>query len=124
MKNVQSRKSKIKAIAEVVGLNPAWCLAIAEVESSMGINQLSPTGARGVYQLTSIAFKDLQLGMEKKNDDTTDILCGLAFLYLLKRRWGSEIEATKKYCDPAVRDAYVEKMKKAREKFKKELEEA
>ncbi len=122
METIESRKQKIITISEIIGLNPTWCLAIADVESSMGINQLSPTGAKGVYQLTNIAFKDLRQDMERKNDDTIDILCGLAFLYLLKRRWGSETEATLHYCDPAVKTDYLEKMKKAMAKFEKELE--
>ncbi len=117
MENVTSRKEKIIAISKIIGLNPAWSLAIAEIESSMGVNQLSPSGAKGVYQLTNIAFKDLRQDMERKNDDTIDILCGLAFLYLLKRRWGSEIEATLHYCDPAVKTDYLEKMQKAMANF-------
>ena len=50
---------KIKAFAPQLGVDPSWAAAIAMTESSLGINQLSPTGARGVFQMTSIAMKDL-----------------------------------------------------------------
>jgi membrane-bound lytic murein transglycosylase MltF len=87
-----------------------WPVAVAMTESSLGVNQKSPTGAKGVFQMTSIAMKDLLLEMENKNDDVVDILCGTAFLYLLLKRWGTIEEATAHYCDPKDRDFYVERV--------------
>ena len=76
-------KEKIIKIAEAIGLNPSWALAIAMTESSLGEKQKSPTGCRGVFQMSSIAMKDLLIEMEKADDDIIDIACGLAFLHLL-----------------------------------------
>lgn len=116
-----SIKDKIKAISEIVGLDPAWVLAIAEVESSMGVNQLSPTGARGVFQMTSIAMAELLRIMVRKDDEWADILCGIAYLNALKNQWGSEDSATIKFCNPKDRDFYLSRVRKAREKFNGEV---
>ena len=113
---------KIVAAAKIVGLDPSWPLAIAEVESSMGANQLSPTGARGIFQMTSIAMAELLRIMVRKDDEWADILCGIAYLNALKNQWGSEESATIHYCDPKVRDAYSKKVKAAKKKWKKKLE--
>jgi len=104
-----------------VGLNPAWVLSIADVESSMGKNQLSPTGAKGVFQMTSIAMKDLLEEMKYTKDDTVDILCGLAFLYLLYKRWNGEDSATVHFCAPKDRDFYLKRMRKFREEWSKKI---
>ena len=93
-------------------MDVSWPVAIAMTESSLGIKQKSGTGARGVFQMTSIAMKDLLQEMEKQDDDIIDILCGIAFLHLLRKRWGSIEEATKHFCDPADRDFYWERVKK------------
>ena len=103
-------EDRIKAVCDLLGVNPAWALAIAEVESAMGKYQLSPTGARGVFQLTSIAMKDLRYHMERTDDDMIDICCGILFLRLLLKRHKTEEEATKHYCDPNDRETYVPKV--------------
>lgn len=102
-----STEDKIRAVCKLLGVDPVWALAIAQVESSMGKHQKSPTGARGVFQMTTIAMKDLLQEMEKIDDDMIDICCGVLFLRLLKHRWGSEKAATFRYCDPKDRDFYV-----------------
>ena len=86
-------------------------------ESSLGLNQKSGTGARGVFQMTSIAMKDLLQEMEKQDSDIIDILCGIAFLYLLEKRWGTMEEATKHFCDPKDRDFYWNRVKGYIEEF-------
>lgn len=115
----ESTEAKIRRLASVVGVDAAWALAIAEVESSMGQFQKSKTGARGVFQMTTIAMKDLWLQMELQDDDLADILCGLLFLRLLKNRWGSKEEATRHYCDPNDRDFYVPKVLMLMDKYHK-----
>lgn len=112
-------KYLIEEIAKLLNMDVSWPVAIAMTESSLGLNQRSPTGARGVFQMTSIAMKDLLQEMEKKDDDVIDILCGISFLHLLRKRWGSIDEATQKYCDPKDRDFYLDKVKK----YMKELYE-
>ena len=103
-------KAKIKKVAEALGVNPSWALSIAMVESSLGVNQLSSTGCRGVFQMSSIAMKDLLQEMERNNDDLVDIACGIAFLHLLLKRHKTIAEATAKYCDPADRPFYIDKV--------------
>jgi membrane-bound lytic murein transglycosylase MltF len=103
-------KNKIVKIAEVIGLDPAWAVAIAMTESSLGLKQKSPTGCKGVFQMSSIAMKDLLKEMEKSDDDIIDITCGLAFLHLLLKRHKTIEEATKHFCDPADREFYVDRV--------------
>ena len=110
-------KELIEKISEAIEISPAWPLAIAMTESSLGLNQKSGTGARGVFQMTSIAMKDLLQEMEKQDSDIIDILCGIAFLYLLEKRWGTMEEATKHFCDPADRDFYWNRVKGYIEEF-------
>jgi membrane-bound lytic murein transglycosylase MltF len=103
---------KIKMIAPCLGIDPKLAAAIAFVESSLGMFQLSKTGARGVYQLTSIAMKDLLIGMEEDNDDIEDIACGILFIRkLLRRHKGDVDKVISKYCDPNDRGFYVDKVK-------------
>ena len=88
----EQKKTKclIEKVWSAIGMYSPWPVAVAMTESSLGVNQKSPTGAKGVFQMTSIAMKDLLLEMENKNDDVVDILCGTAFLYLLLKRWGDD----------------------------------
>jgi hypothetical protein len=99
-------KAKIEALAPILGVETAWALAIAMTESSLGISKLSPTGCKGVFQMSSIAMKDLL--QEMVDDDAIGIVCGLAFLRLLYRRHGSIKKATEKYCDPKDRGFYID----------------
>jgi hypothetical protein len=99
-------KALIEQIAGIVGIDPAWAVAVAMTESSLGLHQKSPTGCRGVFQMSSIAMRDLLLAMEFRDDDMIDMLCGIAFLWLLFKRHGSIEAATLKYCDPNDRSFY------------------
>lgn len=111
-------KEKIRAVAEVMGLDPSWAVAVAFVESSLGEHQKSPTGCRGVFQMSSIAMKDLLQEMEKADDDLIDIACGLAFLHLLLRRHKTIEAATARFCDPRDVDFYVSRVMNYMEVFK------
>jgi hypothetical protein len=115
-----ANKDTIEAISAIVGIDPDWAVAIALVESSLGLNQMSTTGCRGVFQMSSIAMKDLLLSMDNKDDDMIDILCGIAFLWLLYKRHGSIEAATNKYCDPADRGFYWNRVNGYMEQFKQE----
>ena len=105
-------KQNIERIAEFFGLDPSWPVAVAMTESSLGLNQKSPTGCLGVFQMSGIAMKDLLKEMEKRDDDLIDITCGVAFLYLLLRRWGTINDATAHFCDPNDRNFYVDQVLK------------
>lgn len=109
-KQIES-KVKIEFLSRIFDIDPQWAVAIAFVESSLGLNQVSPTGCRGVFQMSNIAMKDLLQSMEAIDDDLVDIICGIAFLRLLLKRWGSIDEATAHYCDPADRGFYVERVR-------------
>ncbi len=100
-------KVKIESISRLFGVNPLWTSAVAMVESSLGTKQKSPTGCRGVFQMSAIAMKDLLFSMEQIDDDLVDIVCGIAFLRLLLKRHGSIEEATNHFCDPNDRLFYL-----------------
>jgi hypothetical protein len=101
---------KIKTVAPLIDIDPAWACAVAMVESSLGEHQLSPTGCKGVFQMSMIAMKDLHQLMQQEDDDFVDIACGMLFLRLLLKRWGSIKDATAHFCDPNDRDFYVDKV--------------
>lgn len=103
-------KAKIEFFARLLEIPSDWACAIAEVESNYGLYQKSKTAARGVFQMTGIAMKDLLLEMEKHDDDTGDIVIGILFLRLLLRRHKNIRRATEKYCDPNDRDFYIDKV--------------
>lgn len=111
--------AKIRKAAELLGVDPDWSSSIAMVESALGRYQLSRTGAKGVFQMTSIAMKDLLNEMQRQDDDLIDIVCGILFLRLLLKRHKTEDAATARYCDPRDRGFYIDRMKR----FKKELQE-
>jgi membrane-bound lytic murein transglycosylase MltF len=113
----KANKEAIERVAAIVGIDPKWVVAVALTESSLGMSQKSPTGCRGIFQMSSIAMKDLLLSMEANDDDMADILCGIAFLWLLYKRHGGSIEAaTLKFCDPEDKDFYWERVKNFMEK--------
>jgi membrane-bound lytic murein transglycosylase MltF len=113
-------KATIEEMADFFGLDPDWCAAVAMVESSLGAHQRSPTGCVGVFQMSSIAMKDLLQSMPSIGDDRIDIACGVAFLALLRRRWGTEADATAHFCDPKDRGVYLPRVERYRAAFTKE----
>lgn len=112
-------RDKVRRIAEAMGVDPVWAVSVAMVESSLGEHQKSPTGCRGVFQMSSIAMKDLLQEMEKYDDDIVDIACGLAFLHLLRKRHGTIEAATEKFCDPNDRHFYLSRVLNYMNVFKK-----
>lgn len=93
-----------------MSLDSDWVVAIARVESSLGVNQKSKTGALGVFQMTTIAMKDLLQAMEFKDSEFIDIANGIAFLSLLLNRHKTIEAATMKYCDPKDREFYYKRV--------------
>lgn len=108
----QEVKANIEAIATLAGIDYKWAVAVAMVESELGLHQKSPTGCLGVFQMSSIAMKDLLQNMAGSDDDLDDILCGIAFLRLLFRRHKTIEEATNHFCDPNDRSFYLDRVKK------------
>jgi hypothetical protein len=114
----KKRKERIKDFANLFGIDPEWAQAIAMVESALGLKQLSPTGCKGVFQMSSIAMKDLLQEMQKQDDDLIDIACGCAFLYLLLKRHKTMKNATNHFCDPNDISFYGQRVDKFMEEFK------
>ncbi len=100
-------KAKIEEVSKLFNIDPAWASSVAMTESSLGINQLSKTGCKGVFQLSSIAMKDLLQEMAKLDDDLIDVVCGVAFLRVLLQRWETVEKATIHFCDPLVAQNYL-----------------
>lgn len=110
-------KDRITLLSVVMGLDPKLTVAIAMTESSLGLNQKSPTGCKGVFQMSSIAMKDLLQEMVKVDDEIIDIACGLAFIHLLVRRWKTTEEVVAHFCDPKDFDFYLERVNYYMENF-------
>jgi len=100
-------KVKIEFFAKLFGIDSKWAVAIAMAESSLGINQSSPTGCLGVFNMSTVAMKDLRKEMVKSDNDLIDIACGVGFLSLLLGRWKSIEEATAHFCNPKDKDFYL-----------------
>jgi hypothetical protein len=110
-------KTRIELMARLLGVNPVWAVAIAMVESSLGLHQVSSTGCSGVFQMSGIAMKDLLQSMKDNDEDLVDIVCGVLFLRLLLKRHKTIEKATETYCDPNDRHFYFEKVKGYMEVF-------
>lgn len=111
-------KKLIEQMADFFKIDPAWVLAVALTESSLGLNQKSPTGCRGIFQMSKVAMLDLLMEMEDDNDDKIDVACGCAFLFLLLKRWKSIEAATLHFCDPKDRDFYLKRVLEYMKEFK------
>lgn len=114
-------KDKIIRIATAMEVDPVWAVAVAMVESSLGMHQKSPTGCRGVFQMSRIAMMDLLQEMETNNSERVDIACGVAFLYLLLGRHKTIKAATEHFCDPKEKAVYVTKMLGYMKVFQEEI---
>ena len=111
-------KAKIIKIAEALNIEPSWAVAIAMVESSLGEHQRSSTGCKGVFQMSSIAMKDLLQEMERADDDLIDIACGISFLHLLLKRHKTIESATEHFCDPNDISFYIPRVLDYMKEFK------
>ncbi len=111
-------KDLIEAFAVLQKLDPAWAVSIAFAESSLGINQLSPTGCKGVFGMSSIAMRDLLQSMIQADDEIVDISCGGAFLHVLLDRHKTIEDATGHYCDPKDRPFYIKRILNLMKEFK------
>ena len=101
-------KKKIESLVEILEIDINWALSVAMVESSLGLHMKSPTGCRGVFHMSGIAMRDLLYEMER--DPIIGIVCGMAFMRLLLKRWKTMGKATIHFCDPADRDFYLDRV--------------
>jgi hypothetical protein len=100
----------IVKISAAVGIDPVWATSIAMTESTLGIHQKSPTSCVGVFNMSSIAMKDLLQEMANADEEVADVACGCAFLWLLLKRYKTIEEATSHFCDPHDKDFYVKRV--------------
>ncbi len=105
-------KDLIEKISEVIGMDKKWAVGIAMTESSLGMNQKSPTGCKGVFQMSSIAMKELHRLMLIDGYDTVDTLCGIAYLFALLMHHKTKEEATNHFCDPKDKGFYWDRVQK------------
>jgi soluble lytic murein transglycosylase-like protein len=80
----------IKALALKEGVPSITALKIAKIESNFNPKAVSPTGAKGVYQLTTIAIKDVKQrggGYVVKDafDPVQNITGGLKYMKIVAR---------------------------------------
>lgn len=108
-------------IARIVKVDPAICLAISEIESTHGLHLKSPTGALGIFQMTTIAMKDLHMSMVTPGLEINGILAGVGFWNVLKTRHKDDEKAVAKYCDPKDRDWYIKKTLDLASEYRKEI---
>ena len=90
---------KVRMAALKAGIDPHMAAAVANKESGFNPDAVSPTGVKGVMQVSHIAAQDL--GMDPstvRNDMDANIQAGVG--YLAKH-------GLNKYPDPAVRNSYV-----------------
>lgn len=114
-------KKAIFEICRIVGVDPAIAMAVSHVESSHGAHLKSPTGALGVFQMTSMAMKDLHLEMATPGKEIIGVCAGICFLFLLIGRHKDELTVLQKYCDPKDRPWYPAKVLGLAEKYRKEI---
>lgn len=90
----------IAAIALKEGVPPVTALKIAYLESRFNPKAVSPTGAKGVFQLTSIAIKDIaQRGgfvVTDPFDPVQNITGGIKYIKIAARDIGARLDETAK----------------------------
>lgn len=96
--NVQSKDlvQKVRDAAKELGINPKFAVAVVNIESDFNPDAVSPTGAVGLFQLTTPAIVDVgnhypnlatPPNGDKKNVDW-NIAVGLRYLRLCFKRLG------------------------------------
>lgn len=91
----------IKALALKEGVPQITALKIAKIESNFNPKAVSPTGAKGVYQLTTIAIKDVKQrggGYVVKDpfDPEQNITGGLKYMKIVARDMNVGLDETAK----------------------------
>ena len=111
-----ANKGMIEAFAQLQRIPPAWAVAVAMEESSLGLKMLSLTKAKGLFGDTSAAMMDV-LNM-CQYDPVVSASAGGAYLHVLLDRFKDIETATFHYPDPKDRDWYVKKVMDYMEEFK------
>lgn len=90
---------KVRVAAQQAGIDPHMAASVANKESGFNTEAKSPTGVKGVMQVSGIAAKDLGYNpQDVRNNPDLNIMAGVQYL----AKHGLE-----KYPDPAVKNSYV-----------------
>lgn len=81
-------ESAIETVARLYNVQPDFAVAVAWMESKLDPNAISPTGALGLFQLTTIAIEDLERNdpdfvpriSVKKTDPSWNIKTGVLYI--------------------------------------------
>jgi hypothetical protein len=79
--------SQIQAAAPAYGVPPSLALALAQKESSLDPNAVSPAGAQGLFQL--MPATGASLGVSNPFDPSQSIQGGLSYLKSLYNQYGN-----------------------------------
>lgn len=91
---MSSIASQIQSMAASYGIPPSLALAVAQKESSLNQNAISPTGAIGLFQLEPATAADL--GVDPTNP-TQNIQGGLQYLQQLYAQYSNWTQALEAY---------------------------
>ena len=101
---------KVRVAAQQAGIDPHMAASVANKESGFDVEAKSPTGVKGVMQVSGIAAKDLGYDpKDVRNNPDLNIMAGVQYL----AKHGLE-----KYPDPAVKNSYVKDVLHNTEKSK------
>ena len=101
---------KVRVAAQQAGIDPHMAASVANKESGFDTEAKSPTGVKGVMQVSGIAAKDLGYDpKDVRNNPDLNITAGVQYL----AKHGLE-----KYPDPAVKNSYVKDVLHNTEKSK------
>lgn len=101
---------KVRVAAQQAGIDPHMAASVANKESGFDAEAKSPTGVKGIMQVSGIAAKDLGYDpKDVRSNPDLNIMAGVQYL----AKHGLE-----KYPDPAVKNSYVKDVLKNTEKSK------
>lgn len=101
---------KVRVAAQQAGIDPHMAASVANKESGFDAEAKSPTGVKGIMQVSGIAAKDLGYNpKDVRSNPDLNIMAGVQYL----AKHGLE-----KYPDPAVKNSYVKDVLKNTEKSK------
>jgi len=90
---------KVRVAAQQAGIDPHMAASVANKESGFNTEAKSPTGVKGVMQVSGIAAKDLGYDpKDVRSNPDLNIMAGVQYL----AKHGLD-----KYPDPAVKNSYV-----------------
>ena len=78
--------------SKAFGVDPALIKAVMAAESSFNEGATSPTGVKGLMQVTQATFDDLTDGKGDRTDPLQSTYAGAKYLSILLKRYGGDVE--------------------------------